>query len=92
MDYINFIRNKPCSICFNPAPNDPHHLIAIGMGRNRNKLTEREHIEKGVVPLCRKHHQEFHNGGLKKFDKDNNSNLWADAYYWLMRYMESNNG
>ena len=89
MDYLDFIRNKPCSICFKPAPSDPHHLKAIGMGRNRNKLTEFEHMEKGVVPLCRIHHQEFHNGGLKKFDKDNNSNLWADAYFYLMRYIET---
>ena len=52
MEYLDFIRNKPCCVCFNPAPNDPHHLRAIGMGRNRNKLSEFEHIEKGVVPLC----------------------------------------
>ncbi len=89
MEYLDFIRNKPCCVCFNPAPNDPHHLRAIGMGRNRNKLSEFEHIEKGVVPLCRKHHQEFHNGGLNKFDKDNKSNLWAEAYYYLIAYMET---
>lgn len=89
MDYLDFIRDKSCCICFDPPLSDPHHLISIGMGMKRSKLTEFEHISKGVVPLCRKHHQEFHNSGLKKFDKDNRSNLWAEAYYYLIAYMES---
>lgn len=90
MEYLNYIRSKPCCVCFAPAYSDAHHLKAIGMGRNRNKLSQQDHIEHGVVPLCRKHHQEFHNLGLTRFEKKHDQNLWADAYYYLTTWMSLN--
>lgn len=51
-----------CVVC--GAKADIHHVDAIGMGNNRNKIS---HIGKRALPLCRVHHTECHSLGDDKF-------------------------
>lgn len=54
--FLAFVRQKPCCVCSAPAPSDPHHFGSRGIGRKTDDLR--------CVPLCRKHHDEFHDKGL----------------------------
>ena len=62
----NYIRicvlERACAVCGRHA--DIHHIDAVGMGGNRDKMI---HIEKRVLPLCRKHHSEAHSIGRECF-------------------------
>lgn len=56
------VLKRSCVICGDRA--DIHHIDAIGMGNNRDKVT---HIGKRILPLCRTHHNEIHAMGNDKF-------------------------
>ena len=57
-------RHRVCMICGNRA--DIHHVVGstIGAGGNRTKV---DHTKRFVMALCRKHHGEIEQIGLKKF-------------------------
>lgn len=57
------LKNRTCVICGSPHA-DLAHYKAVGMGRNRHKIDERKMY---FMTLCREHHQEQHNIGIKKF-------------------------
>ena len=57
------IRHRRCAICLKEHA-DIHHVTAVGMGRNRNKMN---HVGLYVEPLCRVHHTIFHVMGAKSF-------------------------
>lgn len=57
------IRHRRCAICLKEHA-DIHHVTAIGMGRNRNKMS---HVGLYIEPLCRVHHTIFHAMGAKTF-------------------------
>ena len=79
--YLDYIRNKPCSIC-GLMPCDPDHLEARGMG-GANRSGYKDY---SCVPLCRKHHTERHQAGNEKFEGKYNINLWKDAFNLIRRY------
>ena len=54
---------KRCIVCGRPS--DLHHVDAIGMGYNRDTKPQ---IGDRVLPLCRVHHQEWHNIGETAFN------------------------
>ena len=56
------VRNRICVICGKPG--DIHHLDAIGMGRNRNKIDDSGYRK---ICLCRVHHTEAHQVGWNTF-------------------------
>lgn len=56
--------HKKCAVCGQKA--ELHHVDAIGMGGNR--LTKPQ-IGARCYPLCRTHHNEWHNIGGREFDK-----------------------
>lgn len=58
------IRHRKCLVCGKCA--DIHHVDEIGAGRNRNKV---DHTKLRISALCREHHEEFHQIGLKAFLK-----------------------
>lgn len=87
MDYLSFIREMRCGVCFDSmVGTDAHHLKSVGMGNNRKKMTDQDHINHGVVALCRPHHQEYHTIGIKAFEKMYHVNLWKDAYMNLLEW------
>lgn len=57
------LMNKKCAICGRKA--DLHHVSQIGAGFNRNTKPQLGAL---VLPLCREHHQEYHNIGGTAFD------------------------
>lgn len=75
-EYISYVKQKPCCICYD-FPVDAHHLVAIGMGNNRKKGSDRDFT---CIPLCREHHSEFHNSGLNAINHRYNIDLWKEAF------------
>lgn len=49
---------RVCAVCGSRA--DIHHVDAVGMGRNRQKIS---HVGMRALPLCREHHTECHTIG-----------------------------
>ncbi len=66
LNYISWLRGMPCIVCHRPG--EPHHLKAVGLGRNRKKDIA-EHWT--AVPLCRQHHDEYHTWGRQ---------TWTEVY------------
>lgn len=50
------VKDQPC-ICCSKHPSDPHHLTSRGASG--------DDTEDNLLPLCRKHHTEIHQIGLK---------------------------
>nr|WLJ25364.1 MAG: putative HNHc nuclease [Staphylococcus phage HS04] len=57
--------NRKCVICGTPRA-ELAHYHAVGRGANRKKM---QHYDYEVLALCRRHHQEQHNIGVKSFDE-----------------------
>lgn len=55
--------HKKCCVCGTKA--ELHHVTAIGMGRDRTEVFQ---IGIPVLPLCRKHHTEWHTLGNNTFN------------------------
>jgi hypothetical protein len=53
--YLRYVRQQACVGCGAPAPSDPHHWGARGMGQKTDDYR--------TVPLCRRCHDHFHQGG-----------------------------
>lgn len=58
------LRFRRCVICGKHA--DIAHVEAVGSGRNRHKIS---HADFDFMALCRNHHMEQHNIGIKTFLK-----------------------
>lgn len=56
--------NRNCVICGKPNA-DLAHYETVGRGMNRKSI---DHYDKHVLVLCRRHHHEQHNIGVKSFD------------------------
>ena len=63
-DYIikQLLLHRQCIIDGGRA--DIHHLDAVGMGNNRNKI---DNSQRELLPLCRRHHSEYHIIGHDEF-------------------------
>ena len=68
------VMNRQCAICGKPK-SDLAHKQAIGRGRNRNKMN---HYGHEVLALCRNHHTEQHQIGIRSFnEKYHLENSWV---------------
>ena len=56
------VKNRVCAVCGRHG--DIHHIDAIGMGNNRNKVDDSKYRK---VCLCRSHHTEAHTIGWPEF-------------------------
>ncbi|MBO1213806.1 hypothetical protein J3T78_04535 [Staphylococcus nepalensis] len=56
--------NRNCVICGSPG-SDLAHYETVGRGMNRKTMN---HYDKHVLALCRKHHNQQHDIGVKSFD------------------------
>lgn len=57
-ELLDEIKKRNCIIC-GSSPCDPCHLKTVGSGG--------DDTEENVVPMCRRHHSEQHNLGIKSF-------------------------
>ena len=55
--------HKKCCLCGKKA--ETHHVDHVGMGRNRKEIC---HVGHRAMALCRRHHDECHQIGQKKFN------------------------
>lgn len=62
-------RRSPCHVCGAPPPSDPHHVVT----------RERGGLDEHTVPLCRAHHEEWHDAGGRAFDRRHGVDLLALA-------------
>jgi len=66
-EYLAFVRDLPCVVCFQNA--EPHHIknewASSGVGTKGHDIH--------TIPLCRKHHAEFHQKGREKWEKEHGS-------------------
>lgn len=69
-----------CMIC-GSRPADPHHVRSRGAGHG-------DWVKKNgnVVPLCRRHHTEVHQGGPEKFRAKHEVNLGLRAVQQGIKY------
>ena len=85
MTFVEFVKTYSCSIC-GTSPVDAHHLDTVGMGRNRKNDCIEDY---SCVPLCREHHQEWHQVGDTEFTNKYYINLWKINYlinkHWKQR-------
>ena len=68
--HAEYIRTLPCVACHLPGPSDPHHVKSRGAGGK---------AENNLIPLCRVHHTEIHQQGVKTFAKKWGLDLKAKA-------------
>ena len=89
LDYLMNIREQyRCSVCLKEKNIEPHHIIQIGMGRDRKKQLI-EHYS--AIPVCRPCHQDYHSLGKKTFQFKYNVNIYEIAFDYLSKiiYTES---
>lgn len=69
-EHLQEVRSRmTCLICGGENP-DAHHLESRGsLGSDYS-----------VVPLCRRHHAEYHSMGLKSFNDKYGRDLWHDCW------------
>ena len=75
-EFIKLVKTFGCSVC-GASPVDAHHMDTIGMGGNRKNDCEEDF---SCVPLCREHHQQWHQLGDIDFSRLNHVNLWRISY------------
>ena len=63
--YLIFIRSKSCAVCQSTNV-DAHHLVTRGAGGSDYQ----------TIPLCREHHQEYHQYGQKTFENRYRTQVW----------------
>jgi hypothetical protein len=65
--YIEWIKQRRCCVCDQPAPSDPHHVNEKGKGSMGSKT----HDDR-ALPFCRPCHTEVHLSGCETFAKEKN--------------------
>tara|TARA_R100000664_G_scaffold33942_1_gene52909 strand:+ start:1319 stop:1642 length:324 start_codon:yes stop_codon:yes gene_type:complete len=85
LKYIDFIRShNQCCVCLQFTEIEPHHLNSIGMGRNR-KNDMIEHFS--AIPVCRTCHMDYHQIGLKEFEKKHHQNMFQTNHKYLSKFI-----
>tara|TARA_R100000808_G_scaffold24903_2_gene59203 strand:- start:5382 stop:5627 length:246 start_codon:yes stop_codon:yes gene_type:complete len=69
------------------GPVEPHHLKAVGMGRNRKKEMARHYT---CIPVCRPCHMDYHNIGIKDFEKKHGISVYKVNHRYLVAYILAN--
>lgn len=95
LEYLDHIRSLPCLgaktdarpiiiACNEKA--EPHHLLKIGMGGDRERPNVRHYA---AIPVCREHHEEIHNTGpLEEIERLWFIDLWKWAFRNYLRWLE----
>ena len=74
-EHLEKVRKMHCLVC--GLQGEPHHLKAIGMGRNR-KREMLEHYT--AIPLCHNHHIEIETIGVERFNSLHRIDVWREAF------------
>lgn len=76
-DYTAWLRTRHCLVC-DAYPSEAHHAGRRGLGQRAHDHT--------AVPLCRKHHAAWHDGGepFRRWTRDDRR-LWAEDMAAMLR-------
>lgn len=81
--YLNYVATFPCLVCRQEGA-DPHHL-QFPQPKGTIKTGDQ-----WAVPVCRKHHDEIHQGGIRE------TTFWAlrgiDPTLWAIYHWDKFNG
>ena len=80
--YLESRKGGKCEVYFEPA--DRHHLLEVGMGRDRTNPMMEHFL---IGDLCREHHIEYDQLGERKFCAKHNINMWEWAAIRLARWI-----
>ena len=82
--YLEWIRQKPCTVCKRPGPSDPHHAYNSGKKDYGNDAL--------AMPLCREHHtagpSSYHELGPRTFEEVWNIDLRDELLCLLSEYLD----
>jgi len=79
---LNEVRSKPCLVC-NKIPAYPHHIRSRGAGGPDEPWN--------LIPLCQKHHSEWHQEGWFTFLHTHTKVVKVlDAYGWRIIELTDN--
>lgn len=67
--YLDYVASLPCCVCGAQGA-DPHHLIGHGQGKMGGKAHDLF-----AIPLCRRHHDALHRGGVASWEREHGSQL-----------------
>lgn len=78
-EYLRWIRAKDCLVRSKECNwrIDPNHLQHVGASGS----------DFGAVPMCRKHHDQFHRLPLYEFEARHQINLWRECSFLLMQWI-----
>jgi hypothetical protein len=82
-EYLQFIREQACLVC-GTSPCDPHHLNFKGNQSGGMGLKTSDYR---TIPLCRIHHNEYHNVGKITFADRHSLDLKMEIIKHIERYM-----
>ena len=77
--YLHHVRSLDCYVC-RDSETEPHHVLPGGVGMKGTDF--------GVVPLCRRHHDDYHNMGKETFQKRYKVNIYEGIIRTLEPYLE----
>ena len=86
LEFIDHIRKQTyCCICMMSGPVEPHHLKAVGMGNNRKKEMDAHY---SCIPVCRPCHMDYHNIGIKDFEKKHRISVYKINHQYLVGFIK----
>ncbi len=84
LEYLDWVRSRPCVVCLAPAPSEASHLTHVGMGRKK-RVPRIEHYT--AISMCSEHHREYHQLGPIAFPEKHNINLWEMNALQLQQWL-----
>jgi hypothetical protein len=76
--YLDHVRSHPCVACQKPEA-DAHHIVTGGTGTKGHDLL--------TIPLCREHHNQWHDRGKHTFCREYDIRPFQETTYLLMAFI-----
>lgn len=76
--YLDHVRSYPCVACRKPEA-DAHHIVTGGTGTKAHDLL--------TIPLCREHHNRWHDKGKHTFCRKHDIRPFQETTYLLMAFV-----
>lgn len=80
--YLHFVRQHPCVVskCWNKV--EASHIVFDGQGKVGSKVDDTQ-----AVPMCRKHHSQYHAVGRDQFERFHGLNFAQIIISMLTAYL-----
>ena len=81
--YLTHVRQFPCCVCGN-TDTEAHHIRF-----SYNSGTAKKPGDIWAIPLCHKHHADFHTMGILTFQKTYDINIWQQLFLIAKSWVEN---